>query len=79
MKIKATLTVSSVQTSEVIDELEVTVRTNNSENCPYEVKGLLLKNGETDVKNARGIDGIIVDKKIDSTNDYIAVVMKIKS
>ena len=53
MKIKATLTVSSVQTSEVIDELEVTVRTNNSENCPYEVKGLLLKNGETDVKNAR--------------------------
>ena len=74
VKIKATLTVSSVQTSEVIDELEVTVRTNNSENCPYEVKGLLLKNGETDVKNARGIDGIIVDKKIDSTNDYIAVV-----
>lgn len=35
---------------------------------------MLLKNGETDVKNARGIDGIIVDKKIDSTNDYIAVV-----
>lgn len=74
VKIKATLTVSSVQTSEVIDELEVTVRTKNSEICPYEVKGLLLKNGETDVKNARGIDGIIVDKKIDSTNDYIAVV-----
>ena len=63
VKIKATLTVSSVQTSEVTDEFEVTVRTNNSENCPYEVKGLLLKNGETDVKNARGIDGIIVDKK----------------
>lgn len=50
VKIKATLTVSSVQTSEVTDEFEVTVRTNNSENCPYEVKGLLLKNGETDVK-----------------------------
>ena len=33
-----------------------------------------MKKGETDLKNANVIDGLIVDKKIDSTNDYIAVV-----
>ena len=70
VKIKATLTVSSVQTSEVIDELEVTVRTNNSENRPYEVKGLLLKNGETDVKNARNCTGNTHGSLIEINGSY---------
>lgn len=74
VKIKATLIKSSVQTSEVANEFNVTIRKNNSEKSPYEVKGLLLKNGETNIENASGIDGIIVDKTGDSKNDYIAVV-----
>ena len=64
VKIKATLIKSSVQTSEVANEFNVTIRKNNSEKSPYEVKGLLLKNGETNIENASGIDGIIVDKTV---------------
>ena len=52
VKIKATLIKSSVQTSEVANEFNVTIRKNNSEKSPYEVKGLLLKNGETNIENA---------------------------
>ena len=72
--IKATLTVSGVQTTETSKEFPVTIRTNKSKASPYTVKGLLLKNGETDITKASGLDGIIIDKTGVSDGDYAAVV-----
>lgn len=74
IKIKATLTVSGVQTTETSKEFPVTIRTAQSKASPYTVKGVLLKNGETDITKAPGLDGIIIEKTGVSDGDYAAVV-----
>ncbi|MBQ8301250.1 MAG: glycoside hydrolase N-terminal domain-containing protein, partial [Clostridia bacterium] len=72
--LKATLTVSGVQTIEVSKEFMVTVRKETS--SPYTVKGLLLTNGEADITTATGIDGVIIEKTEDTDKEY-AVVVKV--
>lgn len=72
--IKATLTTSNIQSEEISKEFKVTIRTEASKISPYEIKGLLLKNGETDITKATGIDGIIIEKTGASDGEYAAAV-----
>lgn len=72
--IKATLIKSDMQTDEVSATFPVTIRTSLSEKCPYDIKGVLLKNGETDISNASGLDGIIIEKTESADGEYAAVV-----
>ncbi len=74
VKIKATLTVSGIQTEEVSKELAVTVRNAQSEASPYTIKGVLLTNGATDITMATGIDGVIIEKTADTADSFMAVV-----
>lgn len=74
--IKATLTVSNIQSEEISKEFKVTIRTAASKTSPYEIKGLLLKNGETDITKATGLDGVIIDKADSANGDY-AVTVKV--
>ncbi|MGN0149927.1 MAG: glycoside hydrolase N-terminal domain-containing protein, partial [Clostridia bacterium] len=74
IKIKATLTTSNIQTEEISTEFPVTIRTAASKACPYEITGVLLKNGETDITKADGIEGLIINKTTDTSDSYKAVV-----
>ncbi len=74
--IKATLAKSDIQSVEVSNIFNVTIRTAASLQCPYTVNGVLLKNGETDITKAAGLDGIIIEKIADTDADY-AVVVKV--
>ncbi|MCH5211084.1 MAG: glycoside hydrolase family 95 protein [Oscillospiraceae bacterium] len=74
--IKATLTATEVQSSEVSAEFAVTIRNSSSEASPYNIQGLLLKNGETDITATEGIDGIIIEKTGSESAGY-AVVAKV--
>ncbi len=72
--LKATLVVSEIQTTEVSNTFEVTIQNAASEECPYIVKGLLLKNGETDITKTSGIDGLIIEKTVPVSKEYIAII-----
>lgn len=72
--IKATLVKSDIQSEEISSIFPVTIRTEQSAKCSYNIKGLLLKNGETDITKATGLDGIIIEKTDDTENSYVAVV-----
>lgn len=74
--IKATLTISNIQSEEISKEFKVTIRTASSKISPYEIKGLLLKNGETDITKSTGLDGVIIDKADSANGDY-AVTVKV--
>lgn len=74
--IKATLTASNIQSEEISKEFKVTIRTAASKTSPYKIKGLLLKNGETDITKATGLDGVIIDKAESANGDY-AVTVKV--
>ena len=74
IKIRATLTVSDVQPSEVSADFYVTIRNGNSTASPYNIKGLFLRNGETQIANAAGIDGIIIEKADNANDGYMAVI-----
>lgn len=74
IKIKATLTISNIQTEEISTEFPVTIRTAASKACPYEITGVLLKNGATDITKADGIEGLIINKTADTSDSYKAVV-----
>ncbi len=74
IKIKATLTTSNIQTEEVSTEFPVTIRTAAAKACPYEITGVLLKNGATDITEAEGIEGLIINKTADTSDNYKAVV-----
>lgn len=74
--IKATLTASNIQSEEISKEFKVTIRTEASKTSPYEIKGLLLKNGENDITKATGLDGVIIEKKDSANGDY-AVTVKV--
>ena len=72
--IKATLTISNIQTEEVSAEFPVTIRTASSKACPYEIKGVFFKNGAVDITTAEGIEGLIIDKTENTADSYKAVV-----
>ena len=73
--IKASLTVAGAQTTEnVTDTFNVTVRNSASAKSAVTVKGLLLKNGETDISAAQGIDAVIIDKGVGADADYKIIV-----
>lgn len=72
--IKATLKISDIQTYEVSREFKVTIAGNTENTCPYEIQGLLLRNGETDIRNAEGLDGLIIRKSGEDNKSYKAVV-----
>ena len=72
--LKATLTVSAIQTAEISAEFDVTVRNAESKPCPYTIGGMLLKNGKTDITDALGIDGLIINKTDATDKNYSAVI-----
>ncbi len=74
IKIRAALTVSDIQSTETAGEFAVTIRRDASKQCPLEIKGLLFRNGETDVTKADGTDGIIIEKVADADDEYNVTV-----
>ncbi len=74
IKIKATLIAAGVQSKEISAEYDVTIRNSQSASSPYSVTGLLLRNGETDITKAVGIDGIIIDKNGAADGSFAAKI-----
>ncbi len=72
--IKATLTESDIQTEAVSSEFDVTIRGAGEYDFPYNIQGLLLTNGETEIADAKGTEGIIIEKTDDIDGDYSVVV-----
>ncbi len=72
--IRATLTKSGIQLDEVSSEFTVTIRTNAEYEFPYNIRGLLLTNGETDISSAKGTDGVIIEKTGDIDGDYSVII-----
>lgn len=74
IKIKATLILSNIQTTEISSEFSVTVRNSKSKASPYTIRGLILKDGATEISKATGISNIIIDKTDDTNDEYAAIV-----
>lgn len=74
--LKGTLAVSDIQTEEISSKIDITVRNSLSGESPYTVKGAVLKNGETDMASACGIDSVIIGNAGKDSEGY-AVAVKV--
>ncbi len=72
--LKATLTVSEIQTEEISTEFPVTIRTANTAECPYTIQGVMFKNGVVDITEADGLSSVIIEKADGASGLYNVTV-----
>ncbi len=72
--IKATLTLSEIQTEEVSARFPVTIRRADTAECPYTIQGVMFKNGAMDISDAEGLSSVVIEKADGASGLYSLTV-----